>query len=425
MNKERIKIPYGKKRILLKIKERNLSFISDIVNITSVKNEYKEIKNAIANPIEAPDIKSLIDPNDKIVLIGDDLTRPTPCNIIMEIILKELKKCGVKKDNVKIVIALGTHRPLTISEIYKKYGSIANKIRIINHEFKNKRKLTYLGSTSQGTPIWINNEVLNSDVKIGIGTIMPHNLSGWSAGAKIIQPGVSGEETTEATHLISAKYDPKELLGNVENPMRKEMEEVAKNVGLDMILNVILNKKGKIVKAFSGDFIKAHREGVKNAEKIYCQKIPKEVDVIIASSYPMDLDYWIASKAIVSSYLAIKKGGTIILVTPCYEGISAGNVHTEAFRKFGKLSYKEIEEKFKEGEIKDGVAASIMMVLAKIKEKAKISIFSECLTEEMCNWLGVNKIYNIEKALEEAYKEYGKDLEIGILKNSEVILKKK
>ncbi|MEM2179136.1 MAG: lactate racemase domain-containing protein, partial [Candidatus Methanomethylicaceae archaeon] len=73
MNKERIKIPYGKKRILLKIKERNLSFISDIVNITSVKNEYKEIKNAIANPIEAPDIKSLIDPNDKIVLIGDDL----------------------------------------------------------------------------------------------------------------------------------------------------------------------------------------------------------------------------------------------------------------------------------------------------------------------------------------------------------------
>ncbi|MEM1574282.1 MAG: lactate racemase domain-containing protein, partial [Candidatus Methanomethylicaceae archaeon] len=108
MNKERIKIPYGKKRILLKIKERNLSFISDIVNITSVKNEYKEIKNAIANPIEAPDIKSLIDPNDKIVLIGDDLTRPTPCNIIVEIILKELKKCGVKKDNVKIVIALGT-----------------------------------------------------------------------------------------------------------------------------------------------------------------------------------------------------------------------------------------------------------------------------------------------------------------------------
>ncbi|MEM2178673.1 MAG: hypothetical protein QW272_07660 [Candidatus Methanomethylicaceae archaeon] len=86
---------------------------------------------------------------------------------------------------------------------------------------------------------------------------------------------------------------------------------------------------------------------------------------------------------------------------------------------------KEIEEKFKESEIKDGVAASIMMVLAKIKEKAKISIFSNGLTEEMCNCLGVNKIYNIEKALEEAYKEYGKDLEIGILKNSEVILKKK
>jgi len=421
---EKIIIPYGKRKILLKIKRKNLAFISDIANIASVKNEYKEIRNAINNPIESLDIKSLINPNDKIVLIGDDLTRPTPCNIIMRIILKELKEHGVKKDNIKIVIALGTHRPLTISEIYEKYGSIADKIRIINHEFKNKKKLTYLGDTPQGTPIWINNEVLNSDVKIGVGTIMPHNLSGWSGGAKIIQPGVSGEETTAATHLISAKYDPKELLGNVENPMRKEMEEVAKNVGLDMILNVVLNKKGKIVKAFSGDFIKAHREGVKIAEKTYCHRIPKEVDVIIASSHPMDLDYWVAGKAIVSSYLAIKNGGTIILVTPCYEGISAGNVHIEAFKRFGKLSYKEIEEKFKEGKIKDGVAASIMMVLAKIKEKAKILIFSDGLTEEMCKWLGVTKIYNIEKALE-ACKEYGKDLEIGILKNSEVVLKKK
>ncbi|MEM1574115.1 MAG: lactate racemase domain-containing protein, partial [Candidatus Methanomethylicaceae archaeon] len=72
----RIGIPYGKRKIYIKLNKRGLSFISDIVNIASVKNEYKEIKNAIANPIEAPDIKSLIDPNDKIVLIGDDLTRP-------------------------------------------------------------------------------------------------------------------------------------------------------------------------------------------------------------------------------------------------------------------------------------------------------------------------------------------------------------
>jgi len=60
-----------------------------------------------------------------------------------------------------------------------------------------------------------------------------------------------------------------------------------------------------------------------------------------------------------------------------------------------------------------------MMILA------KISIFSDGLTEEMCNWLDVNKIYDIEKALEEAYKEYGKDLRMGIMKNSEIVLKEK
>ena len=417
------KVPYGKECKIAEIAKKNLLFIARPLDSLRLPEEKAEIKRSFSNPVSSPPISNMSICGKKVVLIGDDITRSTPVDKILPLLIKELQKAGLKQEDMKIVIALGTHRPMKPSEVKSKYGEVVEQVEVVNHDFADREKLVFLEKTKQGTPIWINREVYEAEVRIGIGDIVPHNLAGWTGGAKIIQPGVSGEETTAHTHLISARYDPKDLLGKAENPMRHEMEEVAKSVGLDMIVNTVLNRKGKLIKVFTGNYIKAHREGVKLAEKIYCYTAPSKADIVVASSYPMDIDYWVAAKGIVSGYLALKEGGTIILVTPCHEGVSAGNVHTETFKELGKYSYDMLQQEMEKRTDRDFIAVSVIMVLARIKEKCKVIVVSEGLTDRMCEWLGVAKMDDLQEALRETFSRYGSKAKVAVLTHANLVMK--
>jgi len=416
-------VPYGKGCKAAEVRKKNLLFIARPFDSFRLPEDEVEIKRSLSNPVDCPPISNMSIRGKKVVVIGDDMTRSTPVSTIVPLLITELQKAGLKQEDLKIVIAVGTHRPMNRSEIKAKYGEVAEQVQVTNHNFADKEELVFLGKTRQRTPIWISREVYEADVRIGIGDIIPHNLAGWTGGAKIIQPGVSGEETTAHTHLISARYEPKDLLGKAENPMRQEMEEVAKSVRLNMIVNAVLNRKGKIIKVFTGDYVKAHREGVKLAEKIYCHTAPSKADIVVASSYPMDIDYWVAAKGIVSGYLALKAGGTIILVTPCREGVSAGNVHTETFKELGKKSYDMLEQEMKKGNVRDFIATSVIMVLARIKEKAKVIVISEGLTDRMCEWLGVTKMDDLQEALRKSFTHCGSGAKVAVLTHANLVIK--
>jgi len=423
LSKISFKVPYGRGCKTAEIRKENLLFIARPLDSFKLPEEEVELRRSLSNPLSCTKISNMSMRGKKVVIIGDDITRATPVSKIIPPVINELQKAGLKQEDLKIVIALGTHRPMKWSEVKAKYGEVVEQVQVTNHDFADKEKLVFLGRTKQGTPIWINREVYEADVRIGMGDVLPHNLAGWTGGAKIIQPGVSGEETTAHTHLISARYDPKDLLGKVENPMRREMEQVAKRVGLDVIVNTVLNRKGRIVKVFTGDYIKAHRQGVRLAERIYCYSASSKAEIVVASSYPMDIDYWVAAKGIVSGYLALKKGGTIILVTPCHEGVSAGNIHTETFKELGNYSYGRIQQEMEKRTDRDFIAASVIMVLARIKEKGKVIVVSEGLTDKMCEWLGVAKMDDLQEALRESFNRYGSGAKVAVLTHSNLVMK--
>ena len=83
------------------------------------------------------------------------------------------------------------------------------------------------------------------------GAVVPHHIAGFSAGAKIVQPGVSGAATTAATHMFSARARTP-LLGRVDTPVRAEMDLIAERCGMRHVLNVTLNADGQIVTAHFG-----------------------------------------------------------------------------------------------------------------------------------------------------------------------------
>jgi len=383
-------------------------------NLPALTDLRRAIIDSVRNPIGSEPIDKMVKPGMKVVIVADDITRATPRDKIIPVLLDELNNAGVSDDDITVVIALGTHRYMTNEEILKCFGNeVVKRVRIVNHEWMDPSKLVYVGTTKRGTPVYVNRLVYESDFVIGVGSIIPHLYAGYGGGAKIIQPGVCGEVTTAYTHILAAIEDPMNLLGNPDNVVRKEMEEVADVVGLDFIVNVVFNGNGEVVKVVAGDMRKAFREGVRVAEQIYRREIPELADVVLVNTYPALIDYWQAIKGFAHAQLGVKEGGTIILYTDCPDGISP--IHGKTFEKYSKASIKELDEVIRNRGEEDLVGLASVYVHTKYINRTECICVSRGLTLRDKEILRFKHADNIIQALELALRKHGRSAKIGII----------
>jgi nickel-dependent lactate racemase len=412
MEKMKISIPYGLSIKEFEIKkERILNYIHHPLQKYPNYNEEKnEIENALLNPINCERIKEFCNEKSKIVILIDDWTRPTPAYKIIPFILKEMKEANVKNENISFIIARGTHRKPSKKEIIEKIGKdIFEKYIVKIHDCD--KNLAYIGKTSRGTPIWINEEVLNADFRISIGNVVPHPLAGYGGGAKIITPGISGRETINYNH--SLVNEPNVNVGITDgNPIREDMEEIARKAKLDFSINLILNEKRDIVKAFCGDFIKSHRECVKEYEKIYGVKISEKADILILGSCPRDATFGHATFALYSAIPLVKEGGTIILVAPCLDG-PGNRLERLAFKELAYIEPEEIVKQIKEGII-EASGGAFDYCYSKVLKRNRIILVSDNYKRNEAEELGVNYANSIEEALEDSFEYHGKDAKVTI-----------
>lgn len=285
--------------------------------------EGEKIKGALSSPIASQPLSVIAKGKKKAVIVVDDISRPTPAHKILPFITDELKTAGITEKDIRIIMGLGAHRPLMREDLIKKLGETTwNSIEIHNHHpYEN---LEYLGRSNRGTPIYINKLFMDADVKIGIGCIVQHSYAGFAGGGKIVLPGTAGIETIEAYHQLGAK-GLKTGLGMVDgNEVRENIDEIAQKAGLHFIVNVVINSQRDLAGLFSGDVIKAHREGVKLARRIYRTDVPCDLDVGIFNAYPKDTDLFQASGAL-QLYLSakgsiVKREGVIVIASASPEG---------------------------------------------------------------------------------------------------------
>lgn len=416
-----VTLPYGKDRtITVDVPNENVFFIVDRGRAPALENPREELKKALRNPIGTSPLRELVNSKDRVVIVGDDNTRPTPQSVIVPALLDELNAAGVPDENIKVVIALGTHRKMSEKEIKEKYGEeVFERVAIINHDCKDPENLVDIGVAEIGIPVRVNKEVYNADFVIGAGNIVPHPLAGWGGGGKIIFPGVCDEKTVAMTHFVASKVRPlSKLMGRLDNEIRREIDKIAVKAGLKLIVNTVLNQEDGISYLAVGHPITAFREGVKVAERIFCPKIPAPADIVVVSSYPSDIDYYQASKALAYASLAVKRGGTIVLITPCYEGISP--IHP-VIREKATLTYDEILKAVENNEIEDLVAVAVLFTHAQSVERAEVVCYSEGLTEEDKNALGFKHASTVEEAMKLAFKSQGRNAKVGVLKCGEIL----
>lgn len=408
-----IVIPYGADNTLeFSLHEANLKTILEPPDAPGVEDIRGEIRLALKNPISTHPLAELATGKKDVVILADDMTRLTPTRKIIPEILNELNQGGVSEEKIRLVIALGTHRPMTEREILEKFGEeVVERIPVLNHDFRNPDALVDLGRTENGTPIKINKLVYEADLVIGVGSVYPHHIAGFAGGAKIVQPGVSGSDTTGFTHLLAAKARPS-LLGKVENYVRKEMENVALRANMKIILNTVLNQKGETVKAFYGDLIHAHRKAVELSRRVHSARFENKVDIVVAGSHPMDIEFWQAHKSLYPAEIVAKPGGTIIIVTPCPEGVT--RTHADML-EFTIRTPEEIEAGVVSGEIKDTPGAALAIAWSIVRQDHQICIVSDGISPKEADSLGFVHFTEIDQALKAAFKKHGKGASVAVL----------
>jgi len=294
------------------------------------------IRNALLNPIGCKRISKMAEGREEAVIIFDDMTRPTKAYQIIPFMLEELKRGGIADDHIRFIDALGCHGADDRSDFVKKLGEeVVEDFPVYNHNpFYN---LIEVGHTSRGTPVQVNSEVLECDLKIGLGCVVPHPSAGYGGGGKIILPGVASLETTMYNHGVVARIEPKSATrhptvdwGKVEsNVERLDMEEAARLARLDIKVDALFNGRAETTALFAGDFVEEHREAVRLGREIYETEPLPEADVVVANTYMKANE---ASLARTMAAASVKEGGTVVLIANTPEG----QVTHYLLGKFGK-----------------------------------------------------------------------------------------
>jgi nickel-dependent lactate racemase len=421
MSTQTVLLPYGDETLTLHIPSRNPLAVAVLSPLPTpiCADPMAEVRRALAAPIAAPPLHQAARGAHRVVIAADDLTRQTPVQIIIPCLLDELNRADVRDEQVTVLIALGTHRPMTEAEITRHFGpQVTARVRVVNNPWQDPAQLADLGITPNGTPVQVSHIALEADFLIGLGSIVPHHIPGYSAGAKIVQPGVCGAVTTGATHYLSTRV-PRSYLGMVENPVRAELEHIAAQVGLKAILNVVLDPAGRLVQAFYGDFIRAHRAGVSCAAQVYGVPTPGPADIVIAGSHPCDIEFWQAHKSLYPAERAVKAGGSIIVVTPCPEGVSV--MHRDMLQ-FTALDSARIDALIQDGTIRDVVSGAVALAWAKVREHAPISLVSAGIPPDDARALGHTPYPSVDDALAAALRRHGPDATISVLTHAPEIL---
>ncbi len=354
----------------------------------------EKIRRSIRNPIGRTLEDSAKSAKAVSILITDK-TRATP----NEIILKALTESLEGRD-ITVVVANGLHKPSGEKTLRTLVGdAIYERYPVIDHDSDDEKNMVYIGKTSRGTDFYLNKLVASSDLIIGTGLIEPHFFAGYSGGRKLMLPGVAGTKSVYQNHDYEKIAHPNADYGFLDgNPIHEDMVEATRKViKFSFIVNVLLDEDRRLVSAFAGDPYEAHVAGAMKYDSFGRVKVPFEADITVVTNggHPLDLNLYQAVKGMTTAARVTRKGGVIITLSRCEEGVGH-----ESFRELAAFSKdpKEILDHIKHDEpIRDQWQ---VQKLEQVLLKNKIIVVSEGVKEKEVEELNMIKAPTFDEALE-------------------------
>lgn len=240
----------------------------------------------------SPSLGAMSKDKKKIVIIVDDLGRPTPAFVIIPHVLSALES---RDADIRFLIATGSHRPLTTAEASLKLGSdIVNRYPVESHDAFNS-SVVDLGNLANGFPCFVNRIVAEADLVIGIGCVLPHSCHGFGGGGKLFLPGVAGIESIAHLHGLTRKRGRAKAASSPGQwDMRSASEAFTSLLPPTFLINVVVNSRREIGEIFCGHYSEVYQAASTYAKQVYRTPIQRDriplYEAVIYNAYPMDAD---------------------------------------------------------------------------------------------------------------------------------------
>ncbi len=409
-----IRLLYGKKGIRIDLPDTLNVKVIEPLYVNGLSDPISSLHDAMRNPIGAEPLRSIVKPSHRVGIVFNDITRPTPNQLILPCILEELTY--VPEDKIIFFNATGTHRQNTVSELREMLGKeIVDKFSIVQNDALDDDSHMLLGKTKSGNEVWIHKEFMKCDVRILTGFIEPHFFAGFSGGGKAVMPGLSTLKTIMKNHSAENMDSPLAKWGiTAGNPLWEEVCEAANMAQPTFLINVSLNRNKMITGVFAGDFMKAHAVGcefVKNRAMIAVDR-PFNIVISTNSGYPLDLNLYQSVKGMSAASQVVEKGGSIIMAADCWDGIPE---HGE----YGKLLFEtDSLESLLETIRSPGFQRHDMWqahIHALICQKAEVFFYSHNLSDDQIEKSFLTPCHHIEETLDILSRRYGKNASICVL----------
>lgn len=410
----KVHLAYGKKGLDVDLPEHNIVKVMTMPAAKALRDPDSEIARALQSPIESAPLSGFARKARNACVVICDVTRPAPNKIILPHIFRVLEENGIARNEITVLVATGLHRPSRPEEIEEMVGvDIQNSYRVVDHRARIPEEQKYLGHTSRNTPVYIDKNYCNADLKITTGFIEPHLMAGFSGGRKMVAPGCAGELTIK--HLHSPFFLENHMCkeGSIENnPLHHELLEIAEMAGHDFIVNVAMNESGRITGVFAGSPIQAHAAGISHVRRSIRSTTKEPVDIVITTcaGYPLDLTFYQAVKGMTAALPIVKKGGMLIIAAECAEGL-------------GSDEFCDMATKFESAEAFLQTILSSPVVLdqwqleecAKAVRKADVVLVSSGIPAKHLDKLFVRSSESVESALQQGLARYGHDATVAVI----------
>lgn len=280
--------------------------------------------------------------NQRVLLIVPDGTRTAPLPELIDIIYSAI---GEKVAQLDVLVALGTHQPMPAEQLYRHVGLEGKNVdprnmTVYNHSWDNPESLVNIGTLEgseireisgdlldEDVPITINRRIFDYDHLIVLSPVFPHEVAGFSGGAKYFFPGISGHEIIDTTHWLGALTGNVNNIGRVETPVRRMIRAAAKFISIPVTGICFVTGEKELHGLFVGDLEASWLKATTVAAQTHIVHTGKRYRRILACAPIMYDDLWTGAKCMYKCEDIVDDGGELIIYAPHIDSFSYTHGH--------------------------------------------------------------------------------------------------
>lgn len=398
-----IKVPYGRdgEETATLSDSLDTSFLE--ANSVEIKPFQSLMEQALSEPVNSPDLTDFLADARNLLVIVNDATRPTPTRQVLDLIHHRFNGIAVK-----FIIATGAHRGPSHEEFIQIFGHHYERIKddIIVHDALKSEDMVFLGTSSNGTEMYVNRAGVDAHKIIIIGSVEPHYFAGYTGGRKSFLPGIAGFNTIEQNHKLALVPAAKALALDG-NPVHEDMVDALSVVKKEIFaIMTVLDKDHKVYAVTAGEIHDSFMAAIDSANEVFAAPIKAKADIVVSVvKFPQDIDLYQAQKGIDNAKLALKDDGIMILVAKCRCGIGG-----KAFADLlGSCDTPQ--------EVLDTIEKGYKLGYHKAAKMAEIGIWAEMwgvtdVEPDVIEKLFIRPFTSLQAALDTAIEKKGKDAKI-------------